>query len=391
MNFTDKEQKEKYKEALRDIEYYGNGDHLCFYLDVQTEQLCKLAVTRYGKALEYVKDEFQTEEICKLAVEENGLALQFVKNKTKNVCNNAVYNNGLSLQFVNEEFQTDEICKFLVGQSYIYDDYDGGRYVDDVLDIEKNICELAVTKNGLALEYVKKQTKELCKLAVQQNGLALQFVNEEFQTDEIYILAVQQNGLALKFVKKQTEEISKLAILKFGEYPLLYINMKKESETEGTNKINELDINLELLDNNGNKYFHNRDIRYNEREEMKTKLLANVEVIDKDTNSVLYCKEDNLFFCRLLKNMFGFEIGNYILFAFADDKNFYHEEDFGYEGCNEFTILYLKNKEELSNFEINNNLWKDKMWYYSKNQKIHYNTKQINIKIKCKLVLEYFE
>lgn len=389
MNFTDEKQKERYKEAVRDIEYYGNGDHLCFYLDVQTEELCKLAVKRNGEALEYVKDEFQTEEICKLAVTENGLALQFVKNKTKNVCNSAVFDNGLALQFVNEEFQTDEICKFLVGQSYIYDDYDDdcGRYVDDILDTEKNICELAVTQNGLALEYVKKQTKELCELAVKQNGLALQFVKDEFQTEEICILAVQQNGLALKFVKDQTEEICRLAILQFGEYPLLYI--KKKLPTEEMNKINELDINLELLDNNGKKYFHNRDIRYNERESIKTKLLANVEVIDKDTNSVPYCKEDNLFFCRLLKNMFGFEIGNYILFAFADDKDFYPEEDFGYEGCNEFTILYLKNKEELSNFEINNNLWEEKMWYYSKNRKIHYNSKQINIKIKCKIVLEY--
>ena len=79
MNFTDKIKKERYKEALRDIEYYGNGDHLCFYLDVQTEELCKLAVKRNGEALEFVKDEFQTEEICELAVNEKGIALKFVK------------------------------------------------------------------------------------------------------------------------------------------------------------------------------------------------------------------------------------------------------------------------------------------------------------------------
>ncbi|MCK5344881.1 MAG: DUF4116 domain-containing protein, partial [Candidatus Heimdallarchaeota archaeon] len=38
------------------------------------------------------------------------------------------------------------------------------------------ICLAAVTQNGYALQYVKKQTPEICLAAVTQNDCALQFV-----------------------------------------------------------------------------------------------------------------------------------------------------------------------------------------------------------------------
>jgi len=121
--------------------------------------------------------------------------------------------------------------------------------------------------------------------------------------------------------------------------------------------------------------------------------LTNVEVIDKCYTSIFYCKGENIFFCRLLKDMFGLKKDDYLLLLFADDKDYYYEEDCGYEGSDAFVILYIKNKEQLSDFEINNNLWKQKMYITrpSNNKKNHYNIKQINIKIKCKLVLEYEE
>jgi hypothetical protein len=86
--------------------------------------------------------------------------------------------------------------------------------------------------------------------------------------------------------------------------------------------------------------------------------------------------------------MFGLKKDDYMLFVFADDKDFYTDEEDNYEGCDEFDILYLKNKEQLNDFDTNNNSWKQKIW---ENPKIHYNIKTINIKIKCKLVLEYEE
>ena len=90
----------------------------------QTEEICVLAVQRYGDTLKYVKDQFKTENICKLAVQQDGYALPYVKKR----------------------FKTEEICK------------------------------LAVQQNGYALKYVKNKTEDICKLAVQYDGYALQFV-----------------------------------------------------------------------------------------------------------------------------------------------------------------------------------------------------------------------
>jgi hypothetical protein len=78
----------------------------------------------------------------------------------------------------------------------------------------------------------------------------------------------------------------------------------------------ELDINLEILyDINedsgrkyfGRKYFPNNEIKYNEREDIKIKLLNDyVEVIDEYNTSTSHCKGEDIFFCRLVKNIFGF-------------------------------------------------------------------------------------
>ena len=48
-----------------------------------------------------------------------------------------------------------------------------------------------VMRDGLNLEFVKKQTEEICLEAVKQKGNALEFV--ENQTEEICLAAVKQN------------------------------------------------------------------------------------------------------------------------------------------------------------------------------------------------------
>ena len=63
----------------------------------------------------------------------------------------------------------------------------------------------AVKRNGLALQYVKDQTKDICLKAVKQDGFALLYVKN--QTKEICLEAVKQDGSALQYVKDQTEEI----------------------------------------------------------------------------------------------------------------------------------------------------------------------------------------
>lgn len=48
-------------------------------------------------------------------------------------------------------------------------------------DMTNELCLEAVKENGLALQFVKKQTEEICREAVKQNSEAIQFVHEEFQ------------------------------------------------------------------------------------------------------------------------------------------------------------------------------------------------------------------
>ena len=119
-------------------------------------------------------------------------------------CTLAVQQNGLALQYVLK--QTEELCKLAVQRN--------GLALKFVKEQTEEICKLAVQQYGMAIKFVKEQTEEICKLAVQQNGYALQFVKE--QTEEICKLAIQQNVCALQFVKEQTDEICKLAVQQNG-------------------------------------------------------------------------------------------------------------------------------------------------------------------------------
>jgi hypothetical protein len=159
--------------------------------DLRTFEICKLAVTYYGDALQYVSSGRMTlkeySEICMIAVEKNGRPLQYIYDirmtsiEYSEICKIAVENNGRALEYIPTNKKTFEICK------------------------------LAVEKDSLALEFVKndkmtiEEYLEICELAVQKNGLALEFVHIEKMTNDKYVnicnLAVKQNSLALEFVK----------------------------------------------------------------------------------------------------------------------------------------------------------------------------------------------
>ena len=52
------------------------GDTLQYIdIDIQTPELCYIAVKQTGFALKFVKDEYKTYELCLMAVKDNGYAL----------------------------------------------------------------------------------------------------------------------------------------------------------------------------------------------------------------------------------------------------------------------------------------------------------------------------
>ena len=122
---------------------------------------------------------------------------------------------------------------------YTYDDeYDTNKRIDkkvsstDIAELifnkillnknDTNDDLLMVQKNGLALEYVKKQTEEICLAAVKKTGYVLEYVIE--QTEEICLAAIKHTKFALKWVKEQTPEIC-LAAVKQNPDALQYVNI----------------------------------------------------------------------------------------------------------------------------------------------------------------------
>jgi hypothetical protein len=56
----------------------------------------------------------------------------------------------------------------------------------------EKLCLVAVSMNGLALQYVVNQTYDMCMIAVKENGYALQFVKRKHP--EMCLAAWRQNN-----------------------------------------------------------------------------------------------------------------------------------------------------------------------------------------------------
>lgn len=122
----------------------------------QTEEILMLAID-YSQEL-FIWVENQTDNVCKKAVSKNGLNLQYVKNKTNEICKIALQQNGCALRYIYD--QTEEICKFAVQNC--------GLALQHVIKQTDEICKLAVQNDGRVLVYVKNKTDEICRLAEQQ-------------------------------------------------------------------------------------------------------------------------------------------------------------------------------------------------------------------------------
>lgn len=86
------------------------------------------------------------------------------------------------------------------------------KKITDFSDIGDNCWINMIPKNAGALKFVKNQTKDICELAVQKNGTSIEYVKEEFLTEDICIMAVKNNYLALAYISKQTDEMCRLAV-----------------------------------------------------------------------------------------------------------------------------------------------------------------------------------
>jgi len=76
---------------------------------LQTEEMCRLAVLQNGKALKYIIK--QTDEIAKLAVQQNADALKHVQKKTEEICKLAIEKDAFAIGYIPYKKLTTELCK----------------------------------------------------------------------------------------------------------------------------------------------------------------------------------------------------------------------------------------------------------------------------------------
>lgn len=107
------------------------------YITMQTEDLCKLAVSKNAEAFKFVGK--QTPQICKIALKQNGLLLEYISNydQTEENCIDAINQNALALQYVSDKY------------------YNKDLYIK------------AVRLNPNAIKYVKEIDKEVLEEAIK--------------------------------------------------------------------------------------------------------------------------------------------------------------------------------------------------------------------------------
>jgi hypothetical protein len=154
------------------------NDYSMFLLDYIANDQLELVVSQYGDLIKYFE---KINKIIKLFAEAYDIG-----------------HNGLRLDELGKpsglrNLSVDELLHFNMIQ------HKSTLMYLEVINPSINLYMLALSKNGLLLEYVGNQTEELCKLAVEQNGLALKYVKH--QTRELCDIAIRQNNLASKYIR----------------------------------------------------------------------------------------------------------------------------------------------------------------------------------------------
>lgn len=159
------------------------------YEEMTLDELLYMNVVR--KTPLYLKRiENQTSRICEEAVRSFGYTIQFVKKQTEDIAVLAVTQDGLSLEYVDEKFHTEYV-------------------------ITK-----AINQNPLSFKFAKNKTYDICLKAVKLNGINLEFVPKEYWDENMVSTALASNGWALKFIDEQTEKYALEAVLQNSEVSL---------------------------------------------------------------------------------------------------------------------------------------------------------------------------
>jgi len=179
------------------------------------KEIVKIAVFEDGLSLEYASIDLQADrEIVTIAVSQNGYALRCASidlQDDREIVTIAVSKNGLSLKFASIILRADrEIVKISVlhcGRALQYASID--------LRADKEIVEIAVLEDGRSLQFASldlRADREIVEIAVLQYGLSLEYASLNLRADREIVknavsrnglrseIAVSRNGLSLEYV-----------------------------------------------------------------------------------------------------------------------------------------------------------------------------------------------
>ena len=190
--------------------------------DLQTPEICGLAVSLRGANIKHVKEEFLTQELADIAMSLDAEALLTVMNTTfltKENLLNAMRIDGKFIEAVPSHRLEKEVVLAAVQSSddaLRLLDKRGSSFTKDL-----DVITEAVKLKGTYLNMVKRseQTEEMVYNAVVHGKACLGYVASEFKTDNIIYFAVKENGLNIQYVpkKQMSDELSLMAVRGTGE------------------------------------------------------------------------------------------------------------------------------------------------------------------------------
>ena len=170
----------EFKKKYPNTEFYKLTNETECHNEFQFKDGLNVDIVSFNPKGECSKGGLYFTELYKIGMWTNYIEIKYIR-KVEILDDSLVY-------IENNKFKTD---KFFLHEKALLENF---PYWND-----EYFCKVAVTQDGLVLQYVKEQTEEICKLAVQENGLALQYVQE--QTEDICRLAVRQNHMATRYFK----------------------------------------------------------------------------------------------------------------------------------------------------------------------------------------------
>ena len=229
-------------------------------------ELCIISVNENGLALKYVPERYVTPELCEEAVVNNGFSIKYVPEKfiTLELCEKAVISNGRAIEYIPENMRTANICEKAV--SY-YLDIPDSKFFDNreeyIERVEKHIsnskqhgCKLwddqnypiyfvpddlmdevmlvkAIEYSPFSLRDIRndKKTEELMELAVSINGLAIEYVPAKARRKALVSIALKNNPMAITYIysglvnKKESQELFERDYRVFPWLPEKYITL----------------------------------------------------------------------------------------------------------------------------------------------------------------------